>query len=330
MKNPVSELVDKAGRDGPERLRAASRLMSMVQNDPACLPKLFQGMRHWPEAGMVLGITGPPGVGKSTLIDRLTQRYRRCNPEGKVGIIAVDPSSPFTGGAILGDRVRMMQHSTDPCVFIRSLGSRGHLGGLALGIKGILRIMGLVGCDLVLLETVGVGQSETEVFCIADYSAIVLAPGHGDDIQLLKAGLLEGGDYFIINKADRDGTERLQTQLMAMLNRGIRRSNQSTPHVAVVSAARDTGIEQLLDHFDAVRRSHGTLWREQRQLGMREEIAQAILQRAHEHLCESWGDEENRNECLEHVLNGNSSVDAMAEALIRHAAAKHHSESGKI
>lgn len=153
------------------------------------------------------------------MTDHLAAEFRAYDPAGKLGIVAVDPSSPFTGGALLGDRVRMMRHATDPNVFIRSLASRGHLGGLALGAMGVVRVMGLMGCDTVLVETVGVGQSEVEIAQNADLVVVVLAPGQGDSIQMLKAGLLEAGDLFVVNKSDRPDAVHLHQQLASMLER---------------------------------------------------------------------------------------------------------------
>src|SRR5690606_7061023 len=151
------------------------------------------------QPGMPVGITGAPGSGKSTLTDALVAEHRARFPERKTGVVAVDPSSPFTGGAVLGDRARPVRHATDPRAFVRSLASRGRLGGLSLGVRGVVRAMALAGCDTVLLETVGVGQSEVEVVRVADLTLVVLAPGQGDGVQMLKAGLMEAGDFFVIN-----------------------------------------------------------------------------------------------------------------------------------
>ncbi len=223
MTPSVSQLADDAaGRTGggPRALRAAARLMSVMTDQPQRLGELLAGSAHWPQPRLVLGITGAPGSGKSTLTDQIATEYRTRYPDRKLGVVAVDPSSPFTGGALLGDRVRMMRHATDPNVFIRSLASRGHLGGLALGAKGVVRVMGLIGCDVVIIETVGVGQSEVEIAGNADLVMVVLAPGQGDSVQMLKAGLMEAGDLFVVNKADRDGADALYQQLLGTLNMG--------------------------------------------------------------------------------------------------------------
>jgi LAO/AO transport system kinase len=217
MDATLEQLVADAGRPGVAQARAAAKLMTLLSNEPQRLPQLFEGMTRWPQPRLVLGVTGAPGSGKSTLSDHLVAEFRRRHPDSRVGVLAVDPSSPFTGGAVLGDRVRMMRHATDPNVFIRSLATRGHLGGLTLGVRGMLRVMGLIGCDLVLLETVGVGQSEVEVAGVADLVMVVLAPGQGDSVQMLKAGLMEVGDIFAINKADRPGAAMLFAQLVSVL-----------------------------------------------------------------------------------------------------------------
>ena len=225
MPAPISDLVRAALDAGAGAPRPAARLMSLLADQPHRLPEVYQAAAGLDADAasrltlprLLVGITGAPGSGKSTLTDALIRDYRRRYPARRIGVVAVDPSSPFTGGAVLGDRVRMMRHATDPMVFVRSMASRGHLGGLALGVKGVIRVMGLVGCDVVFVETVGVGQSEVEVAGVADLVMIVLAPGLGDSIQLLKAGLMEIGDLFVVNKADRPDAERLHGELLAML-----------------------------------------------------------------------------------------------------------------
>jgi LAO/AO transport system kinase len=195
--------------------RAAARLIRLVDDRvPGYLDKLKALHPHTGKA-YVLGVTGTPGAGKSTLVDRLIDHYRAA--QQKVGVLAVDPSSPFTGGAILGDRIRMQRHFLDEQVFIRSLATRGHLGGLSRSAGDVLRVLDAFGCDVVIVETVGVGQDELEIARLAHTTLVVMAPGGGDDIQAIKAGILEIADVFVTNKADRDGADATVRDLEGML-----------------------------------------------------------------------------------------------------------------
>ncbi len=197
----------------------------------------------------VIGITGPPGAGKSTLAQRLAQAYRR---RGKtVGIVAVDPSSPFTGGAILGDRIRMAEIYTDPGVFIRSMATRGALGGLARATSDAVDVLDAAGYDVVLIETVGVGQDEVDIIKAAETTAVVLVPGLGDDIQAIKAGILEIGDVFVVNKADRDGADRTAAELAMMLDLSAQKGWR--PPIVRTVAPSNTGVEEVI----AALESHG-------------------------------------------------------------------------
>jgi LAO/AO transport system kinase len=200
-------------------------------------------------AARVVGLTGSPGVGKSTSTSALVAAYRRRGL--RVGVLAVDPSSPFSGGALLGDRVRMQEHATDDGVFIRSMATRGHLGGLSWATPQALRVLGAAGCDVVLVETVGVGQAELEVASLADTTLVLLAPGMGDGIQAAKAGILEVADVFVVNKADRDGADTVVRDLRYMLSLGDRRTDDGwrVPIVKTV-ASRGEGADEVVDEVE--------------------------------------------------------------------------------
>jgi LAO/AO transport system kinase len=201
-----------------------------------------------PRAGhaQVVGLTGSPGVGKSTSTSALVSAYRARGK--RVGVLAVDPSSPFSGGALLGDRVRMQEHATDDGVFIRSMASRGHLGGLSWATPQALRVLSAAGCDVVLIETVGVGQAELEIASLADTTLVLLAPGMGDGIQAAKAGILEVADVFVVNKADREGADTVARDLRYMLSLGDRRLDQGwqVPILKTV-ASRGEGVDEVVD-----------------------------------------------------------------------------------
>jgi len=223
--------------------RAVARAATAIENQtPEADPLMRELFPHTGRA-MVLGVTGAPGAGKSTLVDQMARALRR--EKRTVGIIAVDPTSPFSGGAVLGDRIRMQAHHDDPGVFIRSMATRGWHGGIARASADIALLMDAAGRDVVLVETVGVGQDEVEVVRLADATVVVLVPGMGDDVQALKAGLMEIADVFLINKADQPGVERLQSELEAHLGLAHRPDGWTPPIVRTV-APEGTGIDEML------------------------------------------------------------------------------------
>ncbi|MFC8717539.1 methylmalonyl Co-A mutase-associated GTPase MeaB [Kitasatospora sp. NPDC057198] len=242
----VATLVEQARQGRP---RAVARLITLVENAAPELREVMAALAPHSGRAYTVGLTGSPGVGKSTSTSALVSAYRRLGR--RVGVLAVDPSSPFSGGALLGDRVRMQEHATDPEVFIRSMATRGHLGGLAWAAPQALRVLDGAGCDVILVETVGVGQSEVEVAAQADTSVVLLAPGMGDGIQAAKAGILEIGDVFVVNKADRDGADATARELNHMLGLGeSRQAGDWRPPIVKTVAARGEGVDELVEALE--------------------------------------------------------------------------------
>ncbi|MFN8183021.1 MAG: methylmalonyl Co-A mutase-associated GTPase MeaB [Candidatus Nanopelagicales bacterium] len=242
------QLVDRARAGDP---RAIARLLSLVESASPQLRQVSAELMRHQGHSHVVGLTGPPGVGKSTTTSALIAAYRQQGH--RVAVLAVDPSSPFSGGAVLGDRVRMQSHATDPDVFIRSMASRGHLGGLAAAAPQALRVLDACGFDVVLVETVGVGQSEVEVVGQTDTVLVLLAPGMGDGVQTAKAGILEIADVFVVNKADRDGVAHTTRDLRAMLSLGAPGPDGWVPPIITTVATRQEGIEDVLSAIETHR-----------------------------------------------------------------------------
>jgi LAO/AO transport system ATPase len=260
----VGALVDRARAADP---RAVARLITLVENDSPLLREVARALAPHVGHAQVVGLTGSPGVGKSTTTSALL-RHLRADGQ-RVGVLAVDPSSPFSGGALLGDRVRMQDHATDTGVFIRSMASRGQLGGLSAAVPQALRVLDVAGFDVVLIETVGVGQAEVEIASLADTTVLVLAPGLGDGVQAAKAGIIEIADIFAVNKADRDGAKDVARDLRYMQSLGGRHSDVGAwrPPIVMTVAAKGEGIEELVGavgkHRDWLTR-HGELERRRR------------------------------------------------------------------
>jgi LAO/AO transport system kinase len=290
-------------------------LISLVEDESPLLREVMAALAPHAGRAQVVGITGSPGVGKSTSTAALVTELRRADK--RVGILAVDPSSPFSGGALLGDRVRMQDHALDRDVYIRSMASRGHLGGLAWTTPQAVRVLDAAGCDVILIETVGVGQSEVEIAGLADTTLVLLAPGMGDGIQAAKAGILEIGDLYVINKADRDGADQVRRDLRSMLALAERPEGSWKPPIVKTIASRSEGLDEVVAEIDKHRawlEESGELER-RRTRRARDEI-EAIAVTA---LRARWGDVHGRSELDDlaaAVVAGTSDPDTAADTLL--------------
>ncbi|MDQ4054774.1 MAG: methylmalonyl Co-A mutase-associated GTPase MeaB [Actinomycetota bacterium] len=292
-----------------------ARLISLVEDESPLLREVMAALAPHAGNAQVIGVTGSPGVGKSTSSNALVGALRRRDK--RVGVLAVDPSSPFSGGALLGDRVRMQDHALDRDVYIRSMASRGHLGGLSWTTPQALRVLDAAGCDVILIETVGVGQSEVEIAGLADTTLVLLAPGMGDGIQAAKAGILEIGDIYVINKADRDGADQVRRDLRSMLALGERADGAWKPPIVKTIAQTGGGIDEVVDEIERHRawlQSSGEM--EQRRVRRARDEIEAIAVTA---LRARWGDVHGRSELDDMaaaVVAGDSDPYAAADELI--------------
>jgi LAO/AO transport system kinase len=295
-KADVDDLVARARKGEP---RAVARLITLIENASPQLRQVMAALNPLAGKARIIGLTGAPGVGKSTSTSALVRAFR--GQDLRVGVLAVDPSSPFTGGALLGDRVRMQDHASDPGVFIRSMASRGHLGGLSWAAPQAIRVLDAAGCDVVLVETVGVGQAEVEIASLADSTIVLVAPGMGDSIQAAKAGILEIADVFVVNKADRDGAQQTVRDLRNMI--ALAAPEGWKPPIVPTVAVKDEGVadvvERLGEHLSWLEDS-GELGR-RRRTRARDEI-EAIAVTA---LRERMGD-----------LHGHQHLDALAAKVL--------------
>jgi LAO/AO transport system kinase len=274
---------DLAERFRAGDVRALARAITLVERRDPSVRELQAGLHDRARDAYVVGFTGAPGTGKSTLVDALVSHLRKL--DRSVAVIATDPNSPFTGGAILGDRIRMQRHALDPKVFIRSMGARGHMGGLSLAAREAIRLLAAFGFDPVILETVGVGQSELEVAAVANTTVVVLTPNLGDGVQMIKAGILEIADVFVVNKADLAGHNQAMLELRGMLSLVKREGTVWRPPIIATSAAKQEGITELWAAVEAHRRHLQSSGQADRLALQRleEETAEVVAERAREH-----------------------------------------------
>jgi LAO/AO transport system kinase len=265
-------------------VRALARAISTIEDNRPESRELLKAIFNFTGRARVIGLTGAPGAGKSTLVDQLAREYRK--QERTVGIIAVDPTSPYTGGAILGDRIRMQAHHSDPGIYIRSMATRGNLGGLARATTDAATVLDAAGKDIVLIETVGVGQDEIDIVRLADVTVVILVPGMGDDVQTIKAGIMEIADIFVINKSDREGADRVEREIRSMQSLAIRSDKWTPPIIKTVAtdgkgipelAATIVNYEQFLQQKDLLLKKKISSWRERLIEMLRDGLLERLL-----------------------------------------------------
>ncbi|GAB2811811.1 methylmalonyl Co-A mutase-associated GTPase MeaB [Actinoallomurus bryophytorum] len=309
-KADVDDLVARARKGEP---RAVARLITLIENASPQLRQVMAALNPLAGKARIIGLTGAPGVGKSTSTSALVRAFRA--QELRVGVLAVDPSSPFTGGALLGDRVRMQDHASDPGVFIRSMASRGHLGGLSWAAPQAIRVLDAAGCDVVLVETVGVGQAEVEIASLADSTIVLVAPGMGDSIQAAKAGILEIADVFVVNKADRDGAQQTVRDLRNMI--ALAAPEGWRPPIVPTVAVKDEGVADVIGRLDehlSWMEDSGELGR-RRRTRARDEIEAIAVTALRERMGDLHG-HQRLDVLAEKVLDGSCDPYAAADELV--------------
>ncbi|MBN2281382.1 MAG: methylmalonyl Co-A mutase-associated GTPase MeaB [Candidatus Marinimicrobia bacterium] len=293
------ELVDRVLKG---EIRAVAKAITLVENGHPDKEKFIDSIYSKCGNAVVWGVTGPPGAGKSTLVDKLIDQERSKGK--KVAVIAVDPSSPFSGGAVLGDRLRMQSHATDPNVFIRSMASRGHLGGVAGNTTDAVRVLDAAGYDLIIIESIGVGQTEIEIIEVADIVLLVLVPGMGDEIQALKAGVMEIGDIYILNKKDHDGIEKLEAEVNYMLS--LKGYDELKNPVVLTSAVENIGIVELThtieDYYSRLKTSNRLTHKRKKRV--REEIQHLLISKIMTVINKNLETEKNIDHWAEKLISG--------------------------
>jgi GTPase len=295
--------------------RAMGKAISAVERKDASSVALLRALFHKAGNAYVIGITGAPGAGKSTLLEKIAREYRRMGK--RVGIIAIDPSSPFSGGAILGDRIRMQALATDEGTYIRSMATRGQLGGLAPAARDVALIMDAAGCDVVFVETVGVGQDEVEVVRITDATVVLLVPGMGDDVQTFKAGVMEIADLFVINKADQPGAERVERELNVLLSVASQ-PTEWTPSIVKTTATTGEGIEQLRDELERFQAAteESSMGLNRRRENIRLQLLELLRQSLFERVAKQQIDQKRIGEYIESILTRRRDPHSIVEEMM--------------
>lgn len=302
-------------------IRTVARVISDIDNGAPYVRNVLRELYPYTGKAYVIGVTGAPGVGKSTIVDRMVENLRKRDKT--VGVIAIDPTSPFSGGAILGDRIRMQRHSSDSGIFIRSLATRGHFGGLTLSTRGAIDVMDAMGKDYIIVETVGVGQDEVDIVRNAHTTVIVVIPGMGDDIQAIKAGILEAGDIFVINKSEREGADRTLNDMENMIGLGnnLTGKNQWRPPVFKTVAIDNIGIQDVMDgietHRDFLLKSRGDINPRRTKAKARDELLEIIKGRLLQEVIDPLIERGDIEKAVDSITSGQKDPYTLSDEIIQ-------------